>query len=66
MHWALPDVIDMGTDAINPVQVSSAGMDTARLKREFGADITFWGRSTRAMPCHSARPTRCATRFAAH
>jgi uroporphyrinogen decarboxylase len=33
----------MGIDALNPVQVSAAGMDTARLKREFGRDISFWG-----------------------
>ena len=25
------------------MQVSAAGMDTGRLKREYGKDITFWG-----------------------
>jgi uroporphyrinogen decarboxylase len=39
----IPDFIDMGIDALNPVQVSAAGMDTKVLKREFGRDITFWG-----------------------
>ena len=39
----IPDFIDMGVDALNPVQVSAAGMDTKVLKREFGRDITFWG-----------------------
>lgn len=40
----LPDFIEIGIDFINPVQVSAAGMDdTARLKREFGRDIGFWG-----------------------
>jgi len=39
----LPDFIELGIDAVNPVQVSAAGMDTQRLKREFGRDITFWG-----------------------
>lgn len=39
----IPDFIEMGVDAINPVQVSAAGMDTKELKREFGRDITFWG-----------------------
>jgi uroporphyrinogen decarboxylase len=39
----IPDFIEMGIDAINPVQVSAAGMDTQALKREFGRDITFWG-----------------------
>lgn len=40
----IPDLIDMGVDILNPIQVSAAGMeDTARLKREFGQDLTFWG-----------------------
>jgi uroporphyrinogen decarboxylase len=39
----IPDFIDMGIDAINPVQVSAAGMDPKKLKREFGKDIAFWG-----------------------
>ena len=39
----IPDLIDIGVDALNPVQVSADGMETAELKREFGADITFWG-----------------------
>lgn len=40
----LPDFVQLGIDAINPVQVSCAGMDdTARLKREFGDDLVFWG-----------------------
>ena len=43
VYWALGDLIDMGIDAINPVQVSAAHMDTARLKREFGGKLCFWG-----------------------
>jgi len=39
----LPDLIEIGVDAIHPVQVSAKDMDSARLKREFGRDITFWG-----------------------
>lgn len=39
----ISDFIEMGIDAVNPVQVSAAGMDTKALKREFGQDITFWG-----------------------
>lgn len=42
--WPLiKDLIEIGVDALNPVQVSAAGMDTKMLKREFGRDITFWG-----------------------
>jgi uroporphyrinogen decarboxylase len=39
----LPDLIDAGLDAINPVQISCRGMNAAELKREFGKDLTFWG-----------------------
>jgi len=39
----IPDLIELGVDILNPVQVNAAGMDTAELKREFGSDITFWG-----------------------
>jgi len=37
------DLIEVGVDILNPVQVSAAKMDTARLKKEFGHAITFWG-----------------------
>jgi uroporphyrinogen decarboxylase len=39
----LPDPIDAGLDAINPVQISCRGMEAAELKREFGNDLVFWG-----------------------
>jgi len=39
----LPDLIDNGIDAINPVQISATGMDPAELKAEFGDKLTFWG-----------------------
>jgi uroporphyrinogen decarboxylase len=39
----IPDFLEMGIDALNPVQSSSRGMDPRRLKREFGKDLTFWG-----------------------
>ena len=39
----IPDLIEIGVDIINPVQVSAVGMDSAELKAEFGKDITFWG-----------------------
>lgn len=44
VYQFLPELIEVGIDAINPVQVSCIGMDdTARLKREFGDKLTFWG-----------------------
>jgi uroporphyrinogen decarboxylase len=39
----IPDLIDIGVDALNPVQVSAADMDSHQLKAEFGKDIAFWG-----------------------
>ncbi len=39
----IPDLIEIGVQVLNPVQVSAAGMDPVRLKKEFGADLTFWG-----------------------
>lgn len=39
----LADLIDAGLDAINPVQVSCAGMDPGGLKTDFGDRLTFWG-----------------------
>jgi uroporphyrinogen decarboxylase len=39
----LPDLVEIGVDILNPVQVSAAGMDTAELKRDFGRDLVFWG-----------------------
>ncbi len=39
----LPDMIEAGLDAINPVQISCRGMDAEGLKRDFGHDLTFWG-----------------------
>ncbi|MBI2939909.1 MAG: hypothetical protein HYY04_05670 [Chloroflexi bacterium] len=37
------DLIEIGVDCLNPVQVSAREMDTANLKREFGKYLSFWG-----------------------
>lgn len=39
----LDDLIEVGVDIINPVQVSAAGMDSAGLKRDYGDRLVFWG-----------------------
>ncbi len=39
----IPDLIEAGFDALHPVQVSAKDMDSAKLKREFGGNLTFWG-----------------------
>lgn len=46
------DLIDIGIDVLNPVQVSARDMDTKRLKREFGNHLSFWG----AIDTHRALP----------
>ncbi|MBN1685858.1 MAG: hypothetical protein JW852_04340 [Spirochaetales bacterium] len=40
----IEDLIEIGVEALNPIQVSAAGMgDTKKLKEEFGDRLTFWG-----------------------
>jgi uroporphyrinogen decarboxylase len=40
----MEDFIEIGVEALNPIQVSAAGMgDTKRLKAEFGDRLAFWG-----------------------
>lgn len=39
----IPDLIEIGIDILQPVQVSAPGMDSAGLKADFGDKVTFWG-----------------------
>lgn len=39
----LPDLIEAGLDAINPVQITCKGMEPKGLKNDFGSRLTFWG-----------------------
>jgi len=43
IYALIPDLIEIGVDILNPVQVNAANMDTKKLKREFGKAISFWG-----------------------
>lgn len=43
IYKLIPDLIDAGLDALNPVQTTAKDMDPARLKKEFGRDLVFWG-----------------------
>jgi uroporphyrinogen decarboxylase len=43
VYAILDDLIEIGVDALNPVQITAANMDAARLKKEFGDRISFWG-----------------------
>ena len=53
VYGIIPDLIDVGIDALNPVQVSANDMDSQRLKAEFGDSLCFWG----AIDTHWALPT---------
>lgn len=39
----IPDLLDNGIDALNPVQVTARGMTPMDLKARFGDKLTFWG-----------------------
>jgi len=43
IYGYLADWIDAGVDILNPVQISAANMEPARLMAEFGGKIVFWG-----------------------
>ncbi len=43
IHPLIPDLIDIGLDILDPIQVRAADMDIEGLKRDFGRDITFHG-----------------------
>lgn len=43
VYELLPDLIEAGVQVINPVQIAARHMEPARLKREFGKELTFWG-----------------------
>jgi uroporphyrinogen decarboxylase len=39
----IPDLIEMGVDILNPVQISTPGLDPRRLKKKYGKNLVFWG-----------------------
>lgn len=43
IYHIIPHFIESGIDILNPVQTSAANMNPARLKKEFGDKIVFWG-----------------------
>ena len=45
IYELIPELLDAGFEIINPVQVNGINMKPERIKREFGRDLTFWGRS---------------------
>ena len=43
IYHILPDLIEVGFEVFNPVQITARNMEPQRLKQEFGRDVTFWG-----------------------
>ncbi len=43
IYEIIPDLIEVGVDILNPVQVAAANMDSKKLKKAFGEALTFWG-----------------------
>ena len=61
----LGDLVEIGIDLLNPVQVNAGDMgDTARLKREFGDRLSFCGAIDTGGCCRTAPPQTCAPRCA--
>jgi len=60
----IDDLIDIGVDALNPVQVSANNMALEKLKDEFGDRIAFWGGidTQRLLPLGTPDEVRAETR----
>ena len=60
----LEDLIEVGVDVINPVQVSATGMEPAELREEFGGRLAFWGGidTQRLLPTGSAEEVKAGVR----
>ena len=60
----IDDLIEIGVDALNPIQVSAKGMNTAELKKRFGKRQVFWGGidSQQALPFGSPEDVRAEVR----
>ncbi|NLJ39271.1 MAG: hypothetical protein GX432_10985 [Candidatus Atribacteria bacterium] len=39
----IPELIEIGVQILNPIQVKAKGMDLRKLKKEYGKQIVFWG-----------------------
>lgn len=43
IHEIIPELVNLGLDALNPIQVKATGMGLAELKKDFGSKLTFHG-----------------------
>jgi uroporphyrinogen decarboxylase len=65
IYSLLGDLIEVGIDLLNPVQVNAGDMgDTARLKREFGKHLSFCGAIDTGwvLPCGTPEDVRAEVR----
>jgi uroporphyrinogen decarboxylase len=60
IYRLIPDIIECGIEVLNPVQVNAEEMNSARLKREFGKDLTFWGGGCDPVVLQMGTPQRVA------
>jgi len=60
----LGDLVDVGLDILENVQVETVGMESAELKREFGRHLTFYGGmdTQEILPRGSSDDVRCEVR----
>jgi uroporphyrinogen decarboxylase len=60
----LDDLVEVGIEILNPVQVSASGMNPWELKRRYGKNISFWGAidSQRLLPYGSVEDVEQAVR----
>jgi uroporphyrinogen decarboxylase len=60
VYGVIEDLIDIGIDALNPIQVNARNMDPSRLKHEFGDRLAFWGSidTQRVLPYGTADEVR--------
>ncbi len=64
VYALLPDLIDIGVEVLNPIQVAAVDMEPARLKAEFGDKLSFWGAvdSQQVLPHGSTEDVRAEVR----
>lgn len=61
----ISDFVELGIDALHPIQLSAAGMVPAELKQEFGKRLCFWGGgvdSQRVLPRGTPQEVAAAVR----
>jgi uroporphyrinogen decarboxylase len=56
----LDDLVEIGVDIINPVQVTARGMDPMALKKKYAGKLVFWGGtdSQKTMPFGTVEDVR--------